>query len=140
LWGVEVGVQLMEDIARWIEWIGVAILVVSLVLSLGRAMAAFLKKATPSQIYVGTRSFLGRGILLGLEVLIAADLIRTVAVAPTLDNAVSLGVIVLIRTFLSFSLDVEITGKLPWRQGGSGDGAGKGASPARDAPGPESGS
>ncbi len=131
----------MEDIARWIEWIGVAILVVSLVLSLLRAGAAFLKKATPSEIYVGTRSFLGRGILLGLEVLIAADLIRTVAVAPTLDNAVSLGVIVLIRTFLSFSLDIEITGRLPWRQGGSGEGgSGKGASPARDAPGPDSGS
>jgi uncharacterized membrane protein len=135
---VEIGVELMEDIARWIEWIGVAILVVSLVLSLLRALAAFLKKATPSEIYVGTRSFLGRGILLGLEVLIAADLIRTVAVAPTLDNAVSLGVIVLIRTFLSFSLDVEITGRLPWRQGGSGDGSE--TSPARDAPGPESGS
>ena len=131
----------MEDIARWIEWIGVAILLASLVLSLGRAALGFLQKASPSQIYVNTRSFLGRGILLGLEVLIAADLIRTVAVAPTLDNAVSLGVIVLIRTFLSFSLDVEITGRLPWREGGSGEGdPGKGASPARDAPGPDSGS
>ena len=124
----------MEDIARWIEWIGVAILVVSLVLSLLRAGAAFMRKATPSEIYVGTRSFLGRGILLGLEVLIAADLIRTVAVAPTLDNAVSLGVIVLIRTFLSFSLDVEITGSLPWRQGG------KEAAPTPDEPGPNAGS
>jgi uncharacterized membrane protein len=135
---VEVGVSLMEDIARWIEWIGVAILVASLVLSLLRAGAQFLRKATPSEVYVDTRSFLGRGILLGLEVLIAADLIRTVAVAPTLDNAVSLGVIVLIRTFLSFSLDIEITGRLPWRQGGGGPG--KGTAPARDAPGPDSGS
>ena len=126
----------MEDIARWIEWIGVAILVVSLVLSLLRAGAAFLRKATPSEVYVDTRSFLGRGILLGLEVLIAADLIRTVAVAPTLDNAVSLGVIVLIRTFLSFSLDVEITGTLPWREGpkkGAGSPAGKEPGPGNSA-------
>ena len=127
----------MEDIARWIEWIGVAILVVSLVLSLLRAGAAFLRKATPSEVYVDTRSFLGRGILLGLEVLIAADLIRTVAVAPTLDNAFTLGIIVLIRTFLSFSLDVEITGQLPWRQGKSGQQ--QASPPARDEPGPGAG-
>ena len=105
----------MEDIARWIEWIGVAILVVSLVLSLLRAGAAFLRKATPSEVYVDTRSFLGRGILLGLEVLIAADLIRTVAVAPTLDNVIVLGLIVLIRTFLSYSLQLEVTGYWPWQ-------------------------
>ena len=114
---METGVALMDDFARWIEWIGVSILVISLVLSVVRAIAGFLRKATPSEIYINTRSFLGRGILLGLEVLIAADLIRTVAVAPTLDNAITLGIIVLIRTFLSFSLDVEITGSLPWREG-----------------------
>ena len=131
----------MEDFARWIEWIGVAILVVSLVLTIFRAAVAFLKKTPASDVYVASRSFLGRGILLGLEVLIAADLIRTVAVDPPLDNALSLGLIVLIRTFLSFSLDVEITGRLPWREGEDGeDGSTKEASPARDAPGPGSGS
>ena len=122
----------MDDIARWIEWVGVAILVVSLVLSVVRAVAGFLRKASPSEVYINTRSFLGRGILLGLEVLIAADLIRTVAVAPTLDNAITLGIIVLIRTFLSFSLDVEITGSLPWREGpkkGAGPPAGEGPGP-----------
>ena len=124
----------MEDFARWIEWIGVAILVVSLVLTIFRAAVAFLKKTSASDVYVSSRSFLGRGILLGLEVLIAADLIRTVAVAPTLDNAFTLGIIVLIRTFLSFSLDVEITGQLPWRQGKSGQQ--QASPPARDEPGP----
>ena len=128
----------MEDFARWIEWIGVAILVVSLVLTIFRAAVAFLKKTSASDVYVSSRSFLGRGILLGLEVLIAADLIRTVAVAPTLDNAFTLGIIVLIRTFLSFSLDVEITGQLPWRQGKSGQPPQAGP-PARDEPGPGAG-
>jgi uncharacterized membrane protein len=58
----------------------------------------------------------GHRILLGLEFLVAADIIRTVAVEPSLENVLVLGLIVLIRTFLSFSLEVEIDGTLPWRR------------------------
>jgi hypothetical protein len=58
----------------------------------------------------------GRSILLGLEFLVAADIIRTVAVQPSLENVAVLGLIVLIRTFLSFSLEVEIDGRWPWRR------------------------
>jgi hypothetical protein len=57
-----------------------------------------------------------RSILLGLEFLVAADIIRTVAVQPSLENVAVLGLIVLIRTFLSFSLEVEIDGRWPWRR------------------------
>ena len=64
------------------------------------------------------RQDLGRGILLGLEILIAADIIRTVAITPTLDGVLVLGVIVLIRTFLSLSLQVEIDGRWPWQRTG----------------------
>lgn len=60
------------------------------------------------------RANLGRGILLGLELLVAADIIGTVAVTPSLHNLAVLGLIVLIRTFLSFSLEVEIEGRWPW--------------------------
>jgi len=63
----------------------------------------------------GSRADLGRGILLGLELLVAADIIGTVAATPTLRSLAVLGLIVLIRTFLSFSLEVEIEGRLPWR-------------------------
>ncbi|HSK40550.1 MAG TPA: DUF1622 domain-containing protein [Arenibaculum sp.] len=63
------------------------------------------------------RTRLARGILLGLEFLVAADIIGTVAVDPTLDNLLVLGLIVLIRTFLSFSLEVEIEGRWPWQRG-----------------------
>ena len=63
------------------------------------------------------RQALGGTLLLGLEVLVAADLIRTIAVSPTLRNVLVLGLIVLIRTFLSFSLETEITGRPPWRRG-----------------------
>jgi uncharacterized membrane protein len=61
------------------------------------------------------RQRLGRAILLGLELLVAADIIRTVAVTPTFTSAGVLGVIVVIRTFLSFSLEVELEGRLPWQ-------------------------
>ena len=62
------------------------------------------------------REAFGGTILLALEILVAADLIRTVVVSPTLDNVLVLGLIVLIRTFLSFSLEIEIEGMVPWRR------------------------
>jgi len=62
------------------------------------------------------RQRLGRAILLGLELLVAADIIRTVAVTPTFTSAGVLGIIVVIRTFLSFSLEVELEGRWPWQK------------------------
>ncbi len=63
------------------------------------------------------RNDFGRAILLGLEFLVAADIVGTVAVGPTLQDLAVLGLLVIIRTFLSFALEVEITGSLPWRAG-----------------------
>jgi uncharacterized membrane protein len=65
--------------------------------------------------YQRVRSFVGRSLLLGLELFVAADLIRTVAVEPSIESVGVLALIVLIRTFLSFSLDIEIGGRFPWR-------------------------
>ncbi len=70
------------------------------------------------------RESFGGVILLGLEILVAADLVRTVAVAPTLTNVVILGLIVLIRTLLSFSIEIEIEGVVPWRRRALASGAG----------------
>lgn len=67
-------------------------------------------------VYREYRQLLGRSILLGLELLVAADIIRTVAVTPTLESLAVLAGIVLIRTFLSFSLELEITGRWPWQK------------------------
>jgi uncharacterized membrane protein len=80
--------------------------------------------------YQRLRATFGGVILLGLEILVAADLVRTVAVAPTLQNVAILGVIVLIRTFLSFSLEIEIEGVPPWRRGPAASSRGAGESPA----------
>jgi uncharacterized membrane protein len=63
---------------------------------------------------------LARAIVLGLEILVAADIIRTVALEPTLENAAVLGIIVLVRTLLSFTLSVEIEGRWPWQQPATG--------------------
>jgi hypothetical protein len=69
-----------------------------------------------SDVYRRFRQDLGRGILLGLEFLVAADIIRTVAVTPTLQSVAVLGLIVVIRTFLSMALQVEVDGRLPWQR------------------------
>jgi uncharacterized membrane protein len=107
--------ETMDDIAKGFEVAGVALLVVGFVLGFAQAGIAYLRDGERASIYRTLRSFVGRTILLSLEILVAADLIRTVAVDPSLENVGSLAVIVLIRTVLSFSLDVEIEGRLPWR-------------------------
>lgn len=66
--------------------------------------------------YNGFRASLGRAMLLGLEILIAADVVRTVALSPTLKNFEALGVLVIVRTFLSWSIVVEIEGRWPWQK------------------------
>ena len=66
--------------------------------------------------FTSYRQGIGRSILLGLELLVAADIIRTVAVEPTFASVGVLAAIVLIRTFLSFTLELEITGRFPWTQ------------------------
>jgi uncharacterized membrane protein len=82
-----------------------------------------------AKAYRRYRADLGRGILLGLELLVAADIIGTVAVTPTLQSLAVLGLIVLIRTFLSFSLEVEIEGRWPWQAAGAEKASDRDAAP-----------
>lgn len=98
------------------EGIGVAVLVAGLFLAAILAFRTWRSTGDGSKAYTTLRRTLGGAILAGLEVLVAADLIRTVAVDPTLNNVLILGIIVLIRTFLSFSLEIEIEGTLPWKR------------------------
>src|SRR5690606_26358511 len=78
------------------------------------AVRSLLRRSGP--VYVPFRRSLGRSILLGLELLVAADIIKTVALTPTLESVAVLGGIVLIRTFLSFSLELEVSGRWPWQK------------------------
>jgi uncharacterized membrane protein len=105
----------MQDASRAFEVAGVAILIVGSLLALV-SYAMELRRSSASRAYEVLRRNLGRAILLGLEVLIIADIIRTITVDPTVANAATLGVIVLVRTFLSFSLEIELDGTLPWRR------------------------
>ncbi|WP_406259938.1 DUF1622 domain-containing protein [Actinacidiphila glaucinigra] len=104
----------MELAGRVIDAAGVAIIVVGTLLA--SALAAIRLCRRQPGVYRGYRRRVGRSILLGLEFLVAGDIIRTVAVAPTYASVGVLAVIVLIRTFLSFSLDLEITGRWPWQR------------------------
>ena len=106
----------MEDISRAFEWIAVAALVVALPLAVLAVARDLVRGASPRSTYQRGRGIFGRGILVSLEVLVAADLIRTVAVQPTIRNVSVLGLIVIVRTVLSFALDIEIDGVLPWRK------------------------
>jgi uncharacterized membrane protein len=114
---------LMDHVAQGFEALGAAILVVGVIWSFILAVVTARRSGWSAQAYIVLRQAFGGTLLLGLEILVAADLVRTVAIAPTLDNVLVLGLIVVIRTFLSFSLETEIEGVVPWRRamtGGAG--------------------
>jgi uncharacterized membrane protein len=107
-------VEVIEGTGRAIDGIGVAVIAGGALLALFMTVGKFRRE--DGGAYDFFRRRLGRAILLGLEFLVAADIIRTVAVTPTAESVAVLGGIVLIRTFLSFSLQLEMTGAWPWQQ------------------------
>ena len=106
--------HIMEVVGTSVDGVGVFIVAGGMLVATARL--AVHRAQDTGNYYSLYRQDVGRAILLGLEFLIAGDIIRTVVVAPTLQNVVVLGMIVLIRTFLSLSLQLEIEGKLPWRR------------------------
>lgn len=109
----------LTETAVWMaagfEVVGVLVIAGGFLLALVRGIEA--RRGTGSEgAYVVVRNIFGRAVLLGLEILVAADLVRTITVAPTLDNLLALGLLVLIRTFLSWSFEVELEGVWPWRK------------------------
>lgn len=105
-----------EVVTRAVEVIGVALILCGAIAATVRFVLAW-RTARFDDTYRGYRRDLGRAILLGLEFLVAGDIISTVAVDPTFRSVGVLAGIVAIRTFLSFSLEVEIDGRWPWRRG-----------------------
>jgi uncharacterized membrane protein len=105
----------IEAASRAVDAAGVIAVVLGAVLATAFAARGLLRRQRG--VYGRYRRFLGRSILLGLELLVAADIIRTVAVSPTFESVAVLGLIVLIRTFLSWSLELEISGRWPWQKG-----------------------
>ncbi len=114
--GPEIGDwQVAEHISEWIEIIAIAVIVVAVVASFvvgGRRV----RSEGLAEAVEAVKRVVGRGLLLGLDLLIAADVIRTVTLQPTLENVAALGLLVVVRTFLAWSLMVELLGRWPWQR------------------------
>ena len=112
--------EIVRPFAEWgalsMEVLGVSMIIVLALHALMTGAIQLFKHGITDAIFHQVRMRLGRGILLGLEFLVAADIIHTVAVELTFTTVGTLAVIVLIRTFLSFTLELELTGRWPWQQ------------------------
>jgi uncharacterized membrane protein len=115
-------VELMTTVqggVRWvalaIELLAVAVIAVSILIGTVDYVRDVRAVEQDPSIFRRFRARLGRGLLLGLEMLVAADVIRTIALEATLENVAVLGLLVLVRTFLAWSLEVEIEGRWPWQ-------------------------
>lgn len=114
--------ELVRTLAEWssavLEGIGIVVILVMAAYAVCNALFRLIARSDVHKAYERSRQGLGRGILFGLEFLVAADIIRTVALELTFRSVGVLAIVVLIRTFLSFTLDVELTGRWPWQQKG----------------------
>ncbi len=108
--------EAMEQVARGFEIVGALVLILGLAWSAVLAFRVWRRSGNGVSAYQALRRSIGGVLLLGLEILVAADLLHTVAIEPTLENVAVLGLIVIIRTVLSFSLEIEIEGMAPWRR------------------------
>ena len=115
--------NLEEMVSHWLRILGVGIEVFGalvIVLGLGWSTCLFLRRQMAEQHYETYKIRIGRSLLLGLEVVVAADIVKTIAVAPTLMSLAVLAGLVLIRTFLSWTLVLEIEGRWPWKRNSDG--------------------
>lgn len=112
--------EFVETVGLVIDGAGVAVIAIGIVVAGARFCLAWRGR---EDAYRRLRHDLGKAILLGLEFLVAADIIRTVAVSPTMENALTLALIVLIRTFLSMAVQVELEGEWPWQRAARSRGA-----------------
>ena len=106
----------MDVAVRAFEIVGVLVLVAGGFFALIGSIFELARGTALADVFDGVRARLGRAILLGLETLVVADIIRTIVVSPTLSSALTLGLIVVVRIALSFAIDVEVEGVAPWRK------------------------
>ncbi|MDH4277657.1 MAG: DUF1622 domain-containing protein [Acidimicrobiia bacterium] len=106
--------QIANGVAEWIEIAAVSVIGVATILAIVFAARTALRES-PAAAYTTFKHRIARGLLLGLDLLIAGDVIRTVTLEPTLANIAALGLLVLVRTFLSWSLVVEMESRWPWQ-------------------------
>jgi len=108
--------RVMNDAVKAFEVLGVLILVVGGLIALVGCVIELAHGEAAWRVFDDVRARLGRAILLGLEILVVADIIRTIVVSPTLSSALTLGLLVVVRIALSFAIDIEVDGVAPWRK------------------------
>ncbi len=118
----------VETVGKSVDGLGVAITVAGVLIALGTYVFHVVVTRKAEGAYREARRRIGRSVLLGLEVLVAGDIIRTVAVTPSFRTVGVLAVIVAVRTFLSMTLEVEITSRWPWQRDPAADVAARSAS------------
>lgn len=106
-------ITLIEFIAGTLEIVGVAVIAIAFAHAMIRGLLHFMQRKEDA--FSRLRIYIGKALQLALEFLVAADVIRTVTIAPTRDNLLSLGLLILVRTILSWSITVEIEGCWPWQ-------------------------
>lgn len=112
---VEVGGwRIANEVAEWIEIAAVAVIGFATILAVVVAVRTALRES-PEAAYTSFKRQIAKGLLIGLDLLIAGDVIRTVTLEPTLSNIAALGLLVLVRTFLAWSLVVEVESRWPWQ-------------------------
>lgn len=107
--------QLAEDISEWIEIVAIGVITIGVLVAFAVGLQTVRSGGVRASVE-RIKQVVGQGLLLGLDLLIAADVIRTVTLEPTLENVAALGLLVIVRTFLSWSLIVELQGRWPWEQ------------------------
>lgn len=130
--------EVITTIRHLIEWVALSIQVLAVLVIVGALVAAAMPRgmlrphwgARPLDPFSSYKQRMGRGLLLGLELLLTADIIDTVALKPTLESLAALGLLALIRSFLSWSLEVEIEGQWPWRAKAEARSGAKATTPA----------
>jgi uncharacterized membrane protein len=105
--------EVMEDVARGFEAVGVAIIVIGGIVAIVAGVKDF---HNASKFFVDVRRDFGKPLILGLEILVAADIVQTITVDPSFESVAVLGILVAVRIALSFSLDIEVEGMAPWRR------------------------
>ena len=106
--------QIIGGIGFYVEAFGVVVIVVGILHALTKYGVRYLRDAG-GDLYVGFRSHIGRSLMLGLEFLVAGDIIRTVVINPSIEDVAALGLLVIIRTVLVFTIHLEVEGRWPWK-------------------------
>jgi len=113
--------KIARDFSEWIEIIAVVVISLAVVIAIVSAIWVTIRTSAAAGLGVFKRE-IARGLLIGLDLLIAADIIRTVTLEPTSENVAALGLLVVVRTFLTWTLQLEVQGHWPWQSKPAGQG------------------